>query len=69
MARELRPGDILRTFTGLAKVVSTEPGPVVPVYNLDVALARTFFVGEHDALVHDNTLPEPRQKPFDRVPN
>jgi hypothetical protein len=69
MARELRPGDILRTFTGLARIVSAKPGPVVPVYNLDVAGARTFFVGQHDALVHDNTLPEPRLKPFDQVAN
>jgi hypothetical protein len=67
MARELKPGDVLRTYSGLAKVASAGPGPVVPVYNLDVAGARTFFVGEHDALVHDNTLPDPRQKPFDQV--
>ncbi len=67
MARELKPGDTLRTYSGLAKIVSTEPGQVVPVYNLDVAGAKTFYVGEHDALVHDNTLPDARQVPFDRV--
>jgi hypothetical protein len=67
MARELKSGDTLRIYAGLSKIVSAEPGPVVPVYNLDVAGARTFFVGDHDALVHDNTLPEPRLKPFDRV--
>jgi hypothetical protein len=67
MARELKPGDTLRTFAGLAKIVSAGPGPVTPVYNLDVAVARTFFVGEHESLVHDNTLPDPRQKPFDQV--
>jgi len=69
MARELKPGDTLRTFAGLAKIVSVEPGPVVSVFNLDVAGSRTFFVGEHDALVHDNTLPDFRQKPFDQVAN
>lgn len=69
MARELKAGDVLRTYAGLARVVSTESGLVVPVYNLDVAGARTFYVGEHDTLVHDNTLPEPRQKAFDRVSN
>jgi hypothetical protein len=67
MARELKPGDTLRTYAGLARIVSTEPGQVVPVYNLDVAGARTIYVGSHDALVHDNTLPDPRQKPFDQV--
>lgn len=69
MARELKPGGVLRTFAGLAKIVSTKPGPIVPVYNLDVAGARTFYVGKHDALVHDNTLPDPRQRPFDQVSN
>jgi hypothetical protein len=67
MARELKPGDRVRTLPGLATIVAAEPGPVVPVYNLDVARARTFFVGEHDALVHDNTLPDPRQQAFDLV--
>ncbi len=67
MARELKSGDTLRTYSGLARIVSAEPGQVVPVFNLDVAGARTFFVGEHDALVHDNTLPDARQQPFDLV--
>jgi hypothetical protein len=69
MARDLKVDDTLRTFTRLAKIKAIEPGLVVPVYNLDVAEARTFFVGDHDALVHDNTLPDPRQKPFDKVAN
>ena len=68
MARELKVGRDAPDLHWAAKIVSTEPGPVVPVYNLDVAGARTFFVGQHDALVHDNTLPEPHQKPFDLVP-
>ncbi len=65
MARELKEGDALRTLGGRAKVVSASPGEVLPVFNLDVAGSRTFFVGEHDALVHDNTPPDPRLKPFD----
>ena len=65
MARELKEGDVLRTFGPLAKVVSATPGEVMPVFNLDVARFRTFFVGTTDALVHDNTLPDPRLKPFD----
>ncbi len=66
LARELKPGDLLRTLAGLTKVVSVSAGPVVPVFNLDVAKTRTFFVGEHSALVHDNTLPETRLVPFDK---
>jgi hypothetical protein len=41
---------------------------VVPLYNLDVASNRTFFVGARGTLVHDNTLPAPRVEPFDAVP-
>ncbi len=65
LARELKPGDVLRTLEGLTKVVSVSAGPVVPVFNLDVAQTRTFFVGVHSALVHDNTLPATRLVPFD----
>jgi hypothetical protein len=68
MARELKPGDTLRILGGQVKVASVEAGDVVPVYNLDVARKRTFFVGSSGALVHDNTLPDPRLTPFDAPP-
>ena len=48
-----------------SKVVSVTAGPVMPLFNLGVARDRTFFVGRHDALVHDNTPPDPRLEPFD----
>ncbi len=67
MAKQLQTGDILRTLGGIARVVSLEPGATVPVFNLDVAGTRTFFVGMKDALVHDNTLPSSRLEPFDAV--
>src|SRR5262249_47472631 len=67
MARERKAGDGVRTRGGCGRVVSAEPGSVVPVFNLDVAQAHTFFVGDHDTLVHDNTLPDAHQKPFDRA--
>ncbi|HEV3120931.1 MAG TPA: polymorphic toxin-type HINT domain-containing protein [Isosphaeraceae bacterium] len=69
MGRELEPGDTLRTLNGLVKVKSIQPGPVVPLYNLDVASNRTFFVGARGTLVHDNTLPAPSVEPFDAVPS
>ena len=68
MARELKEGDILRTLRGRSRVISVTQGQVVPVFNLDVAQTRTFFVGEHAALVHDNTLPDPHLAPFDAAP-
>ena len=68
MARELKPGDPIRTLEGSAQVVSIEPDRVQPVYNLDVADDADFFVGKLGALVHDNTLPDPRLAPFDAAP-
>ena len=57
MARDLKPGDAVRMLGGRVTVARAEPGDVVPVYNLDVAREHTYFVGEHDYLVHDNTRP------------
>ena len=65
MARDLKPGDPVRTLGGVAPVESIEPDQVQPVYNLDVAEDADFFAGNVAALVHDNTLPDPRLAPFD----
>lgn len=68
MARDLKPGDAIRTLSGLARVTTIDEGPVQKVYNLDVAETASFFVGEDGALVHDNTLPSPVLQPFDAQP-
>ena len=68
MARDLKPGDTFRLLDGLSAVESVEPGPVQPVYNLDIAEDHDFFVGVAGALAHDNTLPDLRQAPFDAEP-
>ena len=68
MARELEPGDVLRTLGGLVRVVKVEPDATQPLYNLDVYKTRTFFAGANRMLVHDNTLPDHRLKPFDALP-
>jgi tetratricopeptide (TPR) repeat protein len=68
LARELKPGDKLRTLGGQVCVASIEHGSVVPVYNLDVARKHSFFVGHDCTLVHDNTLPDARLQPFDELP-
>lgn len=68
MARELRPGDVLRTLGGLARVSGVEPDATQPLYNLDVHGPRTFFAGAGQLLVHDNTLPDHRLRPFDALP-
>jgi hypothetical protein len=67
MARDLDVGDPIRTLKGVRKVTKIEEGDVVPVYNLDIAADADFFAGRAAALVHDNSLPDLRQLPFDSV--
>jgi hypothetical protein len=67
MARELRPGDAVRTYEGLAHVESVEPVASQPLFNLEVAQCASFFVGKTGALVHDNSLVEPPYNPFDAL--
>jgi hypothetical protein len=69
MARDLRVGDSIRALGRTAEVEAIEEGQVQPVYNLDVADHRSFFVGKLGALVHDNSLPASTIAPFDAVPD
>jgi hypothetical protein len=68
IARDLKPGEILRTLEGRTRIKAITPGRTEPIYNLDVDGPRTFFVGDHGALVHDNTLPASPTAPFDAEP-
>jgi len=68
MARELKPGDALRTVGGLAVVKSVEKERIQPVFNLRVAEGESFFVGRTGVLAHDNSLVNPTPRPFDAVP-
>ena len=68
MARDLKAGDPVRTLGGVVPVESVEAGKVELVYNLDIADDADFFAGTSAALVHDNTLPDPRLIPFDLAP-
>ena len=65
MARELKPGDLVRTLGGAARVGSVESEKVRPVFNLEVADVHDFFVGPAGALAHDNSLVQPEPAPFD----
>jgi len=67
MARDLKPGDAVRTVGGTARVDAVETETVRPVFNLEVADGQTFFVGRAGALVHDNSLVRPEPAPFDAV--
>jgi hypothetical protein len=65
MARDLVPGDVVRTIGGALKVESSEPAGTAPVFNLDVAEDRDFFVGEAGFLVYDFSVVQPVARPFD----
>ena len=65
MARDLRPGDRVRTLGGEIEVIGVDRDMIRPVFNLEVADGHSFFVGTRRALVHDNSLVAPTPEPFD----
>jgi hypothetical protein len=67
MARDLKPGDLIRTVDGIRTVESVQPDEARPVYNLDVDRTRSFLVGRAGALVHEDRVPEPVTAAFDAV--
>ncbi len=69
MARELKPGDAMRTTEGLAAVKSSRKIGSQPVFNLMVAEAESLFVEAIGVLAHDNSLVSPTPSPFDAVPD
>jgi tetratricopeptide (TPR) repeat protein len=68
MARDLKAGDRLRMVGGVVSIESIEPEATQPVYNLDVADNRDFFVGKAGLLVHDFSFVQPVLAPFDGLP-
>jgi hypothetical protein len=68
MARDLKPGDAIRTLGGRTRVLDVEPDARQPVFNLNVAEDCSFMVGRQGLLVHDNTLPDLLARPFDAPP-
>jgi hypothetical protein len=68
MARDLKPGDAVRTLEGLAQVSAVSLAAVQPVFNLEVGDCQSFFVGQTGVLVHDNSTVQPVVHPFDEVP-
>ncbi|MGC8642738.1 MAG: polymorphic toxin-type HINT domain-containing protein [Isosphaeraceae bacterium] len=68
MSRDLKAGDRLRTASGVVAVKSVNPDKVQPVFNLQLAEGISFLVGTSGVLAHDNSVVNPEEKPFDRVP-
>jgi len=55
-ARQLKPGMVLHTADGPARVTNVEPGQTAVTHNLVVADFNTYFVGNQKVLSHDNTV-------------
>ncbi len=68
MVRNLKPGDRVRTVGGVAVVQSVSGDQKQPVFNLEVASNRDYFVGKTGFLVHDHSLIETVDQPFDAAP-
>ncbi len=68
MTRELKPGDRLRTVDGTLVVRTVQADKVQNVFNLQVTGGDNFFVGNAGVLAHDNSVVNPAEIPFDRVP-
>ena len=68
MVRNLRPGDVIRTLGGSARVESIEDGPTQPTYNLQTYGGEDYFAGEAEILAHDNGPVHPVPRPFDARP-
>jgi tetratricopeptide (TPR) repeat protein len=69
MARELKAGDRVRMVGGVSEIQSITQDAVQPVFNLEVAENRDYFVGKAGMLVHDNSFVQPVLEPFDRQPD
>ena len=65
MARDLKVGDVVRAVGTTRILTAVEPGPTVPVYNLDVADHLDYFVGRAGLLVHDFSIVRQPPRPFD----
>jgi hypothetical protein len=55
-SRNLQPGMVLHTASGLARVQAIEEGDIAETYNMVVADFNTYFVGNERTLSHDNTV-------------
>ena len=65
MARDVKPGDRLRTVGGVVEVAAVEKEPARPVFNLLVDGADDYCVGDSGLIAHDNSFVEPVARPFD----
>ena len=67
LARDLRPGEAVRSLDRLERVRSISAEADRPIFNLEVAHDATFFAGTAALLVHDETLADPNVRPFDAI--
>ena len=65
MAGDLKPGDVIRSPSGLRRVAKIEDAPAQPVYHVQVGEGRGILVGQFGILAHDEQVGRPVASPFD----
>ena len=65
MVADLKPGDPIRSVSGLRRVTTVEDAEAAPVYHVRVGDGRGITVGESGILVHDEQMAQPVAAPFD----
>ncbi len=68
MARDLKPGDLVRGVDNVAEVEYVKTDRTEPVFNLAVMKSHSFFVGEKGMLVHDSSRVQSVPEPYDALP-
>ncbi len=62
----LRPGDSLRTLSGVVRVTAVEEGGFQSAFHVQVEKGRGILVGARGILAHDDRIALPVATPFDR---
>ncbi|MDR3633993.1 MAG: Hint domain-containing protein [Isosphaeraceae bacterium] len=64
-ARDVKPGDLIRTVDGLVAISTIEPDATQPVFNLGLGGRHGLFVGQTGVLAHDDSPIRPTPVLFD----
>jgi hypothetical protein len=65
MAGDLKPGDLVRTMSGLRQVTKIEDAQPLAVYHIQVGEGLGILVGQFGTVAHDEQVGRPVASPFD----
>jgi tetratricopeptide (TPR) repeat protein len=67
MAGDLKPGDLVRSMSGLRRVTKIEDAKPQGIYHVQVGEGRGILVGQFGVLAHDEQVGRPVVSPFDNA--